>query len=342
MTEGTNGQRTAAERRVRGFVRRRFGEEALCEPLAGDASDRSFFRIRLPNLSPLVAMIHPEPFDLERLPYALMARFFHEVGADVPQVVSSYPGEGILLVQDLGDETLLEILGRSTDEQRHLLYRQAVRTIVFLQAEGTRSLTPDLPAACAALDRDRLLFELRFFAEHYVGALLGSPLGKGEADRLDEWFESLAGTVAGYESVLCHRDYHSRNLILRGGRLYMVDFQDARMGPYTYDLASLLRDSYAAVPEELVEEMLRFYLDATGRSRAEGGGPPPEFGEQFEMTCLQRNIKALGTFAYQAVVRGNRSYMADVPHTLEMIRFNLMRRGFPEIADLFRGPLLLT
>ncbi len=342
MTVGTNGRRTAAERQIRSFLRRRFGEEALCEPLAGDASDRSFFRVRLPGLSPLVAMVHPEPFDLQRLPYALMARFFHEIGAHVPQLVSSHPGEGILLIQDLGDETLLEILGRSTDEQRRLLYRQAVGTIVFLQAEGTRSLTPELPAARAALDRDRLLFELRFFAEHYVGGLLGSPLGKGEADRLDEWFESLAGTVAGYESVLCHRDYHSRNLILRGGRLYMVDFQDARIGPYTYDLASLLRDSYVAVPEEVVEEMLRFYLEAAGRSRPEGGGLPPGFGEQFEMTCLQRNIKALGTFAYQAVVRGNRRYLADVPHTLEMIRFNLMRRGLPEIADLFRGPLLLT
>ena len=339
MSEGNGRPRGAAERRLTAFIRRRFGERALLEPLAGDASDRSFFRIRLAGWSPLVAMVHPEPFNLDDLPYFAHSRFLKGIGADVPEIVGSYPGEGILLLQDLGDETLLSHLASASPARRSFLYRQAVQIIAFLQNDGTRSLHPELPAARTALDRHRLTFELRFFAEHYVDGLLGSPLSADQSAILDDWFVTLAETVAGYEPVLCHRDYHSRNLMVRGDRLYMVDFQDARMGPYTYDLASLLRDSYARVPEGLVEEMTEFYLEATDRA---SGGPaiPASFREEFEMTCLQRNIKAVGTFAFQTVVKGNRRYLPDIPPTLEMVRENLLRRGFSEILEIFQGPLL--
>jgi N-acetylmuramate 1-kinase len=113
------------------------------------------------------------------------------------------------------------------------------------------------------------------------------------------------------------------------------------MGPYTYDLASLLRDSYVRLPEDLVEEMIDFFLEATGRSTG-GGARPAAFMEAFERTCLQRNIKAVGTFAYQAVARGNRKYLPSIPPTLESIRRNLDRRGETGILRLFEGPLLLT
>jgi aminoglycoside/choline kinase family phosphotransferase len=333
--------RTATEGRIRSFARRRFGKEVRCVPLAGDASDRSFYRLGLPGLSPLVAMVHPEPFHLEDLPYFAVGRFLKEIGAPVPEIIGSYPGEGVLLLQDLGDETLMEALSCAPSERARFLYKQAVQIIVFLQTEGTRSLPPDLPCARAALDRERLLFELRFFAEHYIEGLLGSGLAGEQPAILDKWFEDLAERVSGYEQVLCHRDFHSRNLILRGSRLYMVDFQDARLGPYTYDLASLLHDSYVDVPERVREEAIACFLESSARSGQGNGSPSSFFREEFEWTCLQRNIKALGTFAFQAVVRGNRRYLADVSRTLELIRFNLARRGEAEILELFQGPLLL-
>jgi len=286
-------------------------------------------------------MVHPEPFRLEDLPFFAHTRFLKDIGADVPEIVGSYPGEGILLLQDLGDETLMTALLTATPSRRLFLYRQAVQILAHLQRAGTRALTPELPASRSALDRDRLLFELRFFSEHYIGGVLGSPLDSSRMARLDAWFETLAETVAGYDRVLCHRDYHSRNLMVKGDRLYMVDFQDARMGPYTYDLASLLRDSYVRLPEDLVEEMLDFYLEAAGRSFP-AAGRPGGFDDEFEKTCLQRNIKAVGTFAHQAVARGNRKYLPNIPPTLEMIRRNLARRVESEILDLFEGPLLLT
>ena len=341
MSEGNGGPRPANEKRLLEFTKRRFGDGAVCESLAGDASDRSFFRIRLPNVSPLVAMVHPEPFRLDDLPYFIHGRFLREIGADVPEIVMSYPGEGILFLQDLGDDTLMSHLMTATPHRRQFLYRQAVQVIAHIQDEGTRAVTPDIPAGTTALDRERLVFELRFFAEHYIDGLLGSPLAVEDAARLDTWFAALAETTSGYRRVLCHRDFHSRNLMVKGDRLYMVDFQDARMGPYTYDLASLLRDSYVRLPEDLVEEMLEFFLEATHSADGptESAG---DFREAFDMTCLQRNIKAIGTFAHQAVVRKNRRYLPNIPPTLEMIRANLARRGDPEILRLFEGPLLLN
>jgi aminoglycoside/choline kinase family phosphotransferase len=341
VSGGGNGIRTAAERRVHSFLSRRFGGRARCEGIAGDASERCFFRIHAPGLSPLVAVVHPEPFDLEELPYFAVGNFLRGIGARVPAIVSSYPGEGILLVQDLGDRTMLSALEGASRGERLELYRRAVHTILHLQDEGTRTLTPDLPSARSALDRERLLFELRFFSEHYVGGLLGGPLDPDRERELDAWFEELAGTAAGYERVLCHRDFHSRNLMIRSDDLWMVDFQDARLGPYTYDLASLLSDSYVDVPEEVVEEMLELYRSQRARQLGREL-PASRLREEYEVTCLQRNIKALGTFGYQATVRVNRRYLEDVPRTLEKIRLNLMRRGIPEILELFQGPLLLT
>ncbi len=320
--------------RVAAFARARFGADARLERLAGDASDRTFFRLRAPSLSPLVLMVHAAPFELESLPFFLHARFLHEIGAAVPQIVASYPSEGILVVQDLGDESLQTHLERCDAQRRRFLYFQAVQLIAFLQQEGTRALTPDLPASRAALDRERLLFEMSFFREHYVQGLLGSPLTQDATLKLDAWLRALAEEVAGIRRVLCHRDFHSRNLMVKGERLYMVDFQDARMGPFTYDLASLARDSYVELPEDLVQEMVEFY-----RESARAPEETEEFHAAFDLTSLQRNIKAIGTFASQAVLRGNRGYLQYIAPTLGSVTRNLRRKGDEEILALFTGPL---
>jgi hypothetical protein len=261
----------------------------------------------------------------------------------------------------------MEVLRSATPERRLFLYRQAVQIIVGLQKDGTAALPEDLPASRTALDADRLLFELRFFLEHYVGSLMRGPLRPAESALLEDWFVDLASEVAGYPAVLCHRDFHSRNLMLKGDRLYMIDFQDARMGPWLYDLASLLRDSYVDLPEHLVEEMLEFFVESRGAGSGgarEAGGPSagpgtagvgmpaagwarstPPAGDadsirvQFETTCLQRNIKALGTFAFQATARGKDFYLRHVPHTLDLVRANLARRGLDLILPIFQGPL---
>jgi len=306
--------------RVEAFARARFGPTAVLEKLQGDASDRIFYRIKSPALSSLILMVHREAFELEQLPFFLHGRFLHEIGASVPQIVASYPSDGILAVQDLGDEMLQGHLAVSDADRRRFLYLQAVQIIAFLQVEGTRAVTPELPAATNALDFEKLVWELRFFAEHYARGLKGAPLTTGQESALDEWFVWLAGEVAGYRRVLCHRDFHSRNLMVKGDRLFMVDFQDARMGPYTYDVASLLRDSYLDLPGELVREMIEFFREASHAPES-----ADTFETEFSRTCLQRNIKALGTFASQAMLRGNPNFLPHIPRTLAHVVRNLER-----------------
>lgn len=304
--------------RVAAFARTRFGSAAVLEKLQGDASDRAFYRIKVPALSSLILMVHRQPFDLLELPFFLHGRFLNELGASVPQIVASYPSEGILVVQDLGDEMLQGHLDRADSGRRRFLYLQAVQIIAFLQNDGTKAVPPDLPAATTALDFEKLVWELRFFTEHYVRGLKASPLNASQEAAVDEWFVWLAREVASYRRVLCHRDFHSRNLMVKGDRLFMVDFQDLRMGPYTYDVASLLRDSYLDLPEDLVREMKEFFHEAARAPESSG-----TFETAFRRTSLQRNIKALGTFASQAVVRSNRSFLPHIPRTLAHVVRNL-------------------
>jgi aminoglycoside/choline kinase family phosphotransferase len=126
--------------------------------------------------------------------------------------------------------------------------------------------------------------------------------------------------------------------MVKGDRLWMVDFQDARMGPYTYDLASLVRDSYVRLPEDLVEEMIRFHREAASFTE-----PEETYRYNLARTSLQRNIKAIGTFASQAMLRGNRGYLRYIPCTLDSVRARLGEtRDDPsadEIRALFEGPL---
>jgi aminoglycoside/choline kinase family phosphotransferase len=146
-----------------------------------------------------------------------------------------------------------------------------------------------------------------------------------------EW-SSIVEELAGEPRVLCHRDYHSRNLMLKAGELFIIDFQDARMGPDTYDLVSLLRDSYVDLTSRQVDELIAYFLalkhGATGATPAEAA----EFRRRFDLMALQRNFKALGTFGYQTVTRQNSVYIQYMPRTLNYVRGNLSK--YPRFARL--------
>jgi aminoglycoside/choline kinase family phosphotransferase len=133
--------------------------------------------------------------------------------------------------------------------------------------------------------------------------------------------------LASEPRVLCHRDYHSRNLMLHEGQLYIIDFQDARMGPDTYDLVSLLRDSYLDLPEKVVDELIAYFLALKG-----SGGTEQDFRPRFDLMALQRNLKALGTFGFQTTARGNPVYIQYIPRTLRYVRRNLEQ--LPQFARL--------
>jgi aminoglycoside/choline kinase family phosphotransferase len=320
------------DREIQALVGERYGPGARVLRLAGDASNRLYRRVTTGSGS-VILMIHDEPFREMELPFLNVARFLAGLGAPVPEVLAAYPERGVLVLQDLGDTLLQAYLPGRSRAEVEAVYREAIDLLGLLQGEGTKQLTPACVAYHAALDFEKFDWELRFFVQNYVERLMKSPLSPPEEAAFRDWLRDLARETSGQVRVLCHRDYHSRNLIVHQGRLYMFDFQDARWGPRTYDLASLLRDSYVTLPEDLVEAMLEYY-------RMKAGVPPEGLHFEFDRVSLQRNIKALGTFAYQATVKNNPVYLQYVPRTVGYVLNNLKK--FPAdtpILEIFERRL---
>lgn len=299
------------------------GQTAVVVPLTGDASDRRYFRLIVPGRPSVVLALNSAPFDPAALPFINVAELFAQIPVPIPEILDRAGDLGILAQQDLGDVTLQAHLGAASAREHADLYRQAVGLIATLQRRG-QDLASDryLPYGIA-FDVAKLTWELEFFVKHFCVAYRGLAFVDDEREALASEWAAIAGELAGEPRVLCHRDYHSRNLMFQDGQLFMIDFQDARMGPDTYDLASLLRDSYVDIGDAQVEEHLAFFVALRGG--APSGAHAAEFRRRFDLMSLQRNLKALGTFGYMTATRRNPVYIQYMPRTLRYVSENLAR-----------------
>ena len=299
-------------------------------PLTGDASDRRYFRVLVADGPSIVLSLHASPFDFDTLPFVNVARLLAEMPVPVPTVLGHADDLGVLALTDLGDVTLQAHLGAATPAEHAALYRQAVALIATVQRRGAELASPAYLPYSVAFDVEKLTWELDFFIKHFIEAYRGIVIPPVTRDELRGEFAVIVEALAAEPRVLCHRDYHSRNLMLHGGELYIIDFQDARMGPDTYDLVSLLRDSYVDLPEQTVSELLAYFLALSGRT-----GDEREFRQRFDVMALQRNLKALGTFGYQTTARRNSVYIQYIPRTLRYVRDNLDQLPqFARIRDI--------
>lgn len=296
-------------------------------PLSGDASTRRYYRLTVPEGTRILAL-HLEPFDAEHLPFTVLRHLLAGWRIPVPAILDQDGARGILVLEDLGDLTLQEALRGASAAQRDEYYRTAVEQIVTLQREASRGPRRG-PCFQVAFDIEKLAWELHYFLKHFLEGHRGANLSVEDRSVLSESFHRLSEEIASWPRVLCHRDYHSRNLMVHGNRLLWIDFQDARMGPATYDLVSLLCDSYVDVEEEFLEERAEQF-----RQKARPGEHREIFRRRFDLMSVQRNLKALGTFGYQASVKGNRVYLPYIPRTLASARRNLSR--YPELGPLWR------
>jgi len=286
-------------------------------PLTGDASDRRYFRIIPSDGPPFVLAVHAGPIEFAALPFANVAALMQQMDLPVPVILGHSDELGILALQDLGDVTLQAHLGSASFTEHSALYRQAVALIDLLQRRGAELASDRYLPYAIAFDVDKLTWELNFFVKHFVEGYRASPIPADTRARLDVEFAGIVRELAAEPRVLCHRDYHSRNLMLRDGSLYIIDFQDARMGPDTYDLVSLLRDSYMDISDRQADDLIAYFLALKGHPADE------DFRRRFDLMALQRNLKALGTFGYQTMTRRNGIYIQYIPRTLKYVRNNL-------------------
>jgi aminoglycoside/choline kinase family phosphotransferase len=307
-------------------------------PLTGDASDRRYFRVLLPDVESVVLAVHAGPIEYATLPFANVAELLQQVPLPVPAILDHSDAEGILQLQDLGDVTLQAHLGAASPAEHAALYREAVALIERLQRRGAELMAERYLPYRTAFDVEKLTWELDFFVRQFLDAYRGVSMTAAEKGALGEEWAKIAGELAAEPRVLCHRDYHSRNLMLHRGALHIIDFQDARLGPDTYDLVSLLRDSYVDISDRDLDDFIAYFL---ALKQGRGGAPddgPTEFRRRFDLMALQRNLKALGTFGYQTVVRRNPVYIQYIPRTLRYAR-NCLEK-YPRF-DRLRGLLAL-
>jgi N-acetylmuramate 1-kinase len=306
------------------------GSKPRVVPLTPDASDRRYFRLLFPDAPSIVLSLNSSPFDVRTLPFVNVATLLAKMPVPIPQVLGEAGDLGILALQDLGDVTLQAHLGAVTAQEHAARYREAVALIATLQRRGAELSSPEYLPYGIAFDVEKLTWELDFFTKHFLEAYRGVTLADDQRAALRAEFATIVEELAGEPRVLCHRDYHSRNLMLREAELYIIDFQDARMGPDTYDLVSLLRDSYVDLPEATVAELIAYFLALTGSA-----GTETEFRVRFDVMALQRNLKALGTFGYQTTARRNPVYIQYIPRTLRYVRDNLGQNArFERLHDL--------
>ncbi len=305
-------------------------------PLTGDASDRRYFRVMLGDDGTQVLAVHPGAIEFTTMPFVKVAKLFSLLPVPIPAMLSYSNPLGVIGLEDLGDVTLQAHLGAASPAEHKALYREAVGLIETLQRRGAAMASPEYPPYAIAFDVEKLTWELDFFLKNFIEGYRGIVLPPSERESLRQEFAVIVEELAAEPRVLCHRDYHSRNLMLHEGRLYIIDFQDARMGPDTYDLVSLLRDSYVDLPEDEVDDLIAFFLALRcgpgGTTRSVDG---EEFRRRFDLMALQRNLKALGTFGFQTISRGNPVYIQYIPRTLTYVRANLERYSrFGRLGEL--------
>ncbi len=303
---------------------------ALVLPLTGDASDRRYYRVMPRDGGTFVLALHTAPFDAATLPFVNVASLLAQVPVPIPAILGHQADLGILELQDLGDVTLQAHLGAAAPSEHAALYRQAIEFIAAIQRRGDDLVSDRYVPYGIAFDVAKLTWEFEFFIKHFVVGYRGAEITAPDREALTAETGAIAAELAAERRVLCHRDYHSRNLMLRAGQLFIIDFQDARMGPDTYDLASLLRDSYVDISDEALEDYVAYFLALRGGTGA--AESPAEFRRRFDLMALQRNLKALGTFGYQTATRRNPVYIQYMPRTLHSARANLSK--YPRFARL--------
>jgi len=325
--------------RVNAYLRQEGVDDAALSFLTPDASDRRYVRVTPRQASPYVLAVHSGPIEFDRLPFANVAALLSAMPVPVPRIIGHSNPLGVVALEDLGDITLQAHLESTARADIGARYREAIEHVATIQRRGQELAHRRFLPYTLAFDVPKLMFELDFFATHFLEGHRSAALPASTRAALGEEFVRLASELADEPRVVCHRDYHSRNLMVHGGTLAIIDFQDARMGPDTYDLASLLRDSYVELEAEDVDGLITYFL-SLDRGPQGHSSDPTAFRARFDTMALQRNLKALGTFGYQASKRGNAAYLGDVPRTLGYLRTTFERRPrFGRLRELLTPSL---
>jgi len=325
----------SAAERLSNFLEGQGLTQKPMQPLTPDASTRNYFRIGWKK-GTAVAAVYPEPFDPDFHPYLDVTRLFLDNAIPVPEIYAVDGQHGLIVQEDLGDQQLFRLYDAAPKDECDDYKEVAVNLIAQIQKATDAAFERQSIASRLAFDEAKLSWELDFFMEHFFATLRKETLRHSEAAELKAELNDISAELAARPRVLCHRDFHAANLMVDSQRrLRIVDHQDARMGPVTYDLVSFLLDRRLAPPSLAELRAYRLFLLEERRLLGLPALDPDEVAREFRLMTIQRGLKAIGTFSYQTAVcnRGS-SYEHFIQPTLAIVlqaadwleRFPALRR----------------
>ena len=319
----------------------------------GDASTRAFELVKDAEGPALVLMDHPEKPDLSPIvngrsyrqtaritwtvkPFIAVANALRAHGFAAPEIVAQDRGGGLLLMENLG-------LGKITDGEGWPVAARYCAAAELLSQLHLAKIGRDLPLGGGEVytlppyDRDALMIEARLMLDWYVPWRLGRAASEAEANRFENLWDDLISRLAGAETGMILRDYHSPNIIWRENRagiqrLGLVDIQDALFGPLSYDVSSLAQDARVSIPSHLEAEILSAYV----RARAAAGGfDEASFRLSYAITALQRATKILGIFVRLDQRDGKPDYLRHLPRIEDYVRRAIKHPALANLADFY-------
>ncbi len=291
------------------------------ETASSDASFRRYFRVRHQQQHYIVMDAPPDKEDTA--PFIKVARLFSQAQVNVPDIIQQNTQQGFLLLEDFGSTCLLDKLNDKTVEA---LYKDALESLLTLQKNV------DITHCALPHYNTRLLqTELQLFSNWFLEQQCGLSLNKAQHAIIDAGYTLLIISALQQTQVCVHRDYHSRNLMhLNTDNPGIIDFQDAVIGPVTYDAVSLLRDCYISWSDAQIESCLSPYyqqLTQTGIVVCDYN----QFQQDFDLMGIQRHLKAIGIFSRLNIRDGKSAYLGDIPRTLNYV-INISQR-YPDLRD---------
>jgi aminoglycoside/choline kinase family phosphotransferase len=339
----TNGFESPARDRLLSFLKARGkANDAEIHTLTPDASTREYFRFPWKRKT-AIAAVYPEPFDPNFHPFLDITGLFAAAKLPVPEILAVDAEKGIIVQEDLGDRQLRLVFESATEEEAESYVEQAISLIAQIQAATPKAYERKSISSRLAFDEAKLSWEFGFFFEHYFKSLRGETLSHGEAAELKAEMNDIAAELSARPRVLCHRDFHASNLLVDSrNKLRIVDHQDARMGPASYDLVTLLLDRQPAPPSLAEVRAHRLFFIDERRRHGLDALDPDEFAREFRLMSVQRGLKAVGTFSYQtAVCERGATYVQFIRPTFQIVlqaaewlgRFPVLRRIIAERMD---------
>lgn len=279
-------------------------------PASADASFRRYFRLLVDKESYIVMDAPPDKEDCA--PFVKIAKAFRDFGINVPLVHQSNLNQGFLLLSDLGENNYLSVLN---DDNADLLYGDAISALLRMQDAGRES-----GLSLPVYDKQLLLTEMALFRDWLLLGHVKLELDDTEHAMLTSVFDLLVDNALEQPQVCVHRDYHSRNLMVcKTDNPGVLDFQDALVGPISYDLVSLLRDCYVEWPSEKQRQWLNVYCQGALALGLLDAKEACRFRQWFDLMGVQRHLKAAGIFARLYHRDGKDGYLNDIPNTLRYI-----------------------